>query len=221
MNWKMANIGKTCSVAMLCMTMAAGCVGDDTLVAGQNVGVLSTFSTCPIVAIPSYTGDVTLFNPIDSRDASAIDVVAQMTNMRSTCNEGADKLYTEVNFEIAAQRRNANGARNVTVPYFSTVVRGGTAVLSKRIGSVTLQFADGAYRASAPAKAGAYVAMSEAALPEDIQQKITEVRRDGDASAAVDPLSLPEVQAAIKRASFEVLVGFQLTEAQLRYNATR
>jgi hypothetical protein len=31
----------------------------------------------------------------------------------------------------------------------------------------------------------------------------------------------PEVRAAIQRASFELLLGFQLTEDQLRYNVTR
>ena len=33
--------------------------------------------------------------------------------------------------------------------------------------------------------------------------------------------SEPEVRAALARASFELLVGFQLTEDQLAYNATR
>ena len=31
----------------------------------------------------------------------------------------------------------------------------------------------------------------------------------------------PEVRAALARASFELLVGFHLTDAQLGYNATR
>ena len=44
---------------------------------------------------------------------------------------------------------------------------------------------------------------------------------DRDADAAVDPLSRPEVKAAVARATFEVLVGFQLTQDQLTYNATR
>jgi len=43
----------------------------------------------------------------------------------------------------------------------------------------------------------------------------------GEADAAVDPLADPEVREAVNRASFELLVGFQLDEAQLAYNATR
>jgi hypothetical protein len=34
-------------------------------------------------------------------------------------------------------------------------------------------------------------------------------------------LSRPEVRAAIARTSFELMVGFNLTMDQLRYNATR
>ena len=46
-------------------------------------------------------------------------------------------------------------------------------------------------------------------------------RKAGDMDAAVDPLSVPEVSAAVQRASFEMLIGFQMTDAQLQYNATR
>ena len=46
-------------------------------------------------------------------------------------------------------------------------------------------------------------------------------REPGDPDAALDPLADPAVRAAVQRATFELLVGFQLTEAQLRYNATR
>ena len=42
-----------------------------------------------------------------------------------------------------------------------------------------------------------------------------------DPDAAIDPLSIPEVRTALQRTSFELLVGFQLTQEQLRYNATR
>ncbi len=39
--------------------------------------------------------------------------------------------------------------------------------------------------------------------------------------AAIDPRSNPEIRTAVLRASFESLVGFQLTDEQLRYNVTR
>jgi len=42
-----------------------------------------------------------------------------------------------------------------------------------------------------------------------------------NADAAIDPFAQPDVKAALQRTSFELLVGFNLTQDQLRYNATR
>src|SRR3546814_19351263 len=69
-------------------------------------------------------------------EASAIDVVANITNLRSTCDDSGPQLYTNATFDVLARRSDANGARDVTLPYFATVVRGGTAVVSKRVGQV-------------------------------------------------------------------------------------
>ena len=124
-------------------------------------------------------------------------------------------------FKVLARRTDTRGARTVTVPYFVTVLRGGTAVVSKRVGEVTLTFADGAERASAAGAGSAYIDKAEATIPADIRERITRKRKAGDADAAVDPLSQPDVKAAVARATFEVLVGFQLTQDQLTYNATR
>lgn len=178
-------------------------------------------SACPLVAIPAYTGDITLFDPAGSTDARAIDVVASITNLRSTCNDGGEQLFTTATFEVRAQRRDAGPAREVVLPYFSTVVRGATAVVAKRVGQVRLVFAEGQTRASATATASSYVDKSVATLPPEIQQIISKPRKSGDADAALDPLSRPDVKAAIQRTSFELLVGFNLTQDQLRYNATR
>ncbi|MCX7865163.1 MAG: hypothetical protein N2423_09055, partial [Novosphingobium sp.] len=93
--------------------------------------------------------------------------------------------------------------------------------VTKRIGRVTLNFANGQERAQARGEGIAYVDRAAATLPEDIRRRLTRKRRAGDADAAVDPLADPEVKAAIARATFELLVGFQLDESQLAYNATR
>lgn len=183
-------------------------------------GVTAIRSACPTAAVPAYTGDVTLFDPVQSRDASAIDVVANITDLRSTCTDGP-QLYTEATFDVRARRSNATAARQVTLPYFSVVVRGGAAVIAKRVGQVTLNFAPGEYRASAIAKAGSYVDKNVATLPADIQKRITGKRKAGDEDAAIDPLAQPDVKAALARTSFELLVGFNLTQDQLKYNATR
>jgi hypothetical protein len=203
------------------VAMLAACSKQGDLVVDQGVGVTSVLTLCPAVGIPDYTGDVTTFrNPADTTAAS-LDVTAAMTDLRATCNDTADKVYSEASFTVNARRSDTRGSRTVSLPYFVTVVRGGSTVVSKRVGTVTLAFADGAERASATARAGSFVNRADAALPDDIRQKITKRRRAGDEEAALDPLADPEVKAAIARTRFEMLVGFQLTEDQLKYNVTR
>jgi len=199
----------------------AGCSREGDLDIGAGVGVNVTRSGCPAVAVPDGTGDITLFNPADSQDASAIDVVASITNIRPTCSESGEKIFSQASFDVQARRSDTQGSRTVTLPYFTTVVQGGSAVVAKRVGQVTLQFADGQQRASASAQAGSYIDKASASLPAEIVQKITKKRKPGDPDAALDPMADPEVRAAVVRSSFEMLIGFQLTEDQLRYNVTR
>jgi hypothetical protein len=205
----------------LLATSLTACGGGNELDVSSGVGVNIVRTGCPAVAVPDGTGDVTLFNPQSSQDSNAIDVVATLTKLRPVCNSTGDKIYTETPFEVQASRPDSRGARSVTLPYFSTVVQGGSAVVSKRVGQITVQFADGQAKASASGKAASYIDASAARLPDDIVQKITKKRKPGDDDAALDPLADPEVKAAVVRASFELLIGFQLTEDQLRYNVTR
>lgn len=199
----------------------AGCRSEGELVLDQGVGITAVRTACPAVGVPDYTGDITTFRSANSRLASDIDVTAAITNVRSTCNESGDRVYSEASFDVVARRTDTSAARQVTLPYFSTVLRGGSAIVTKRVGSVTLNFPAGAERAQASAKAGAFVDRSEATLPDDIRRQITRRRKPGDPDAALDPLADPAVRAAVQRATFELLIGFQLTEQQLAYNATR
>ncbi len=207
--------------ALSAVAALSACSQKGELVIDQGVGIASVLTLCPAVGIPDYTGDVTTFrNPADTTVAS-LDVSAAMTNLRAECNDSGEQIYTAASFTVNARRTDTRGARTVELPYFVTVLRGGSAVVTKRIGTVSLAFADGQERATATAKAGSYVNRADAALPEDIREKITKRRRAGDAEAALDPLADPEVKAAIARTRFEMLVGFQLTEDQLKYNVTR
>jgi hypothetical protein len=208
-------------LAALALTACTRSKGE--LVVDDSVGVTALRSPCPTVAIPEMTGDVTLFSDPARRDAAAIDVTASITNLRSTCNDaaGLDKLYTEATFDVLARRSDTRGARHVDLPYFSVVMRGGNIVIAKRVGSIAIDFADGQDRAQAHATAGSYVERAEATLPEDIRRILTKKRRAGDADAATDPLAMPQVKAALAKASFEQLIGFQLSTDQLAYNATR
>lgn len=205
----------------LAALVLAGCAGDGELDLSSGVGFTATWTGCPTVAVAEGTGDITLFNAGGGQTADSVDVVATITKIRPSCNTAGEKIYSVADFEVQARRASAGGARTLTLPYFSTVVQGGTAVVAKRIGQVTINFADGAQRASASAKAASYIDPAAAALPPEIVQKLTRKRKGGDADAALDPMADPEVRAAIQRASFELLVGFQLSEDQLRYNVTR
>jgi hypothetical protein len=60
-----------------------------------------------------------------------------------------------------------------------------------------------------------------ATLPADVRQILTRPRKAGEAEAATDPLADPGVRAAVAKATFEQLIGFQMSQDQLKYNATR
>ncbi|MDB5715541.1 MAG: hypothetical protein JWO15_2938 [Sphingomonadales bacterium] len=205
------------ALAVLALLGACAHTGD----IDETGGVTASRSACPAVAVPSNTGDVTLFDPATSRLASAIDVVANITNLRDTCGDAGTDVTASATFEVQARRQNPAGARDVVLPYFVTIVRGGDIVVAKRISRVTLHFNDGQLRTTATATGGAAIDRASATLPQDIQDKLQRKRKAKDADASIDPLSQPDVRAAVARVSFEVLVGFQLTAEQLQYNATR
>ena len=213
--------------ALFAATLAAavalgGCRhGQGDIVVDEGVGVTALRSVCPAVGVPNFTGDMTLFNPPAARTADALDIEASITNVRSQCTDSTDPVAVTASFDVIAQRRDTHGARTLQLPYFTTVLRGGTAVISKRLGTVTVSFADGQARAQGHGTAAAYVTKAAATLPDDVRQRITERRKAGDQEAAIDPLSRPEIRTAVARATFELLIGFQLNDEQLAYNATR
>jgi len=212
---------RTAAIALIATAALAGCAKKGDIVVDQGVGITALRTICPAVGIPDYTGDITTFQPASARTADALDIAASMTNVRMQCDDTGDKVYATATFDVLATRRDTSGARTIQLPYFITVLRGGTSVVAKRVGTVTVSFADGQARAQAQGVGGAYIDRAEATLPDDIRRRITQRRRAGDESAAIDPLAEPDVRAALARANFELLVGFQLTEEQLAYNATR
>jgi hypothetical protein len=207
--------------ALALAAAVAGCRSSGDIVIDEGVGIQAFRTACPAVGVPDFTGDITMFRVAGNTASDNIDVVAAMTNVRSQCNDSGEKVYTSVTFDVLGKRTDVRGARTVTVPFFVTVLRGGRAVVTKRIGQVTLNFADGQERAQASGQGGAFIDKAEASLPPEIRERITRRRRAGEEDAATDPLAQPDVKAAIARATFEVLVGFQLSQDQLTYNATR
>ena len=133
----------------------AGCKTKGDIVVDEGVGVTAVRGACPSVGVPDYTGDITLFRTPGVTDTGSLDVTAALTNVRSTCNDGGEQVYSSVGFDVLARRTDVHGARSVQLPYFVTVLRGGNAVISKRVGTVTINFADGPERAQAHAQGGA------------------------------------------------------------------
>lgn len=209
--------------ALFCLPVlalaASGCAKDGDI--DPTGGISVTRSACPAVGVPAHTGDITLFSPANARTADAIDVVAYLTNVRTSCNDAGAQVQATANFQVNATRRNGAGEREVILPYFATVVQGGRVVSSKSVSRIAVRFADGETRATTTGSATASIDRAAATLPEDVRERITRKRKAGDEDAAIDPMTDPAVREAVQRASFELLVGFQLSAEQLQYNATR
>ena len=184
-------------------------------------GITAVRSACPIVGVAAGTGDITLFKTPGATDQGSIDLIANLTHVRGTCSDAGSDIVTTVSFEVEARRTDTAAARDVVLPYYIAIVRGGTNVVAKRVGRVNMHFDAGQARGQVAGEASTTIARAAATLPEDVRDKLTRRRKAGDEDAAVDPLTNPEVRQAVASASFEALVGFQLTDAQLRYNATR
>ena len=217
-------IPKRLSLALALLPLVVGgCKSKNEITAvGGTYGQEISRSGCPAVAIPAATGDVTLFDPPSSRDSRAIDVVAAITHLQGTCDETApDTIHSTASFQVEARRGTAAGARDVVLPYFAVVMRAGDKIVSKSQSQVLIHFDDGKLTATTNGQATAGIARVEATLPANVIAQLSRKRKAEDADASVDPLSDPGVRAAITKASFELLVGFQLTREQLAYNATR
>ena len=203
---------------LLCLALVSACSKKGSI---EDGGIYITRSTCPQVGIPAATGDITSFDPQGSTDSSAIDVVATITNLRSTCDESGAQIISTASFDVVATRRDASQPRQVVLPFYNVVMQGGNRIVAKKIGAVALNFAAGSLRAQTSSRVVALVDRASTSLPEDVRRELTRKRKTGDADAAVDPLSDPKIRDAVARATFEHLVGFQLSQDQLRYNATR
>lgn len=204
--------------ALLVLTLLAGCGRGGEI---EDGGVYTVRSACPQVAIPAETGDITLFDPAGAITASAIDVEATITNVRASCQDSASNVLSTATFDVVATRRDAGAARQVVLPYFDVVLQAGNRVVAKHVGAVALNFPAGALRAQTSGQASARIDRSAATLPESVRQTLNKRRKAGEEEAAIDPLSDPAVRDAVANASFQHLIGFELTQEQLRYNATR
>lgn len=210
-SWESLNLSKAFLITGLLVSALA-------LSACNRNPLLVKRSPCPAVAVPTYAGSITRFDPAQSRNADAIDFTAQISDVSANCSEGGEFLTSDLSFTVTAQRRKAGPAREVYLPLFVSLAQGGNVLVSKQLTGVTLSFPEGSLRAEARGGARAEVHRSAVTLPPEVQQRITRERKPDEPDALVDPLSDPQVRAAVRAASFEVLVGFQLDDASLAYN---
>lgn len=202
-------------LALLAACRTSGDILDD------DKGVYSVRDACPVAGIPTGTGDLTLFGPAGSGDSRAIDLTATITNLRSTCQNDGANYVSSASFAVIALRTDITRARQVILPYFDVVLQGGQTVVAKQIGQIVLDFPAGVGRAQTRVQASARVSRAAATLPDEVRRELTRERKPGEAEAAIDPFSDPAIRTAVAQATFEHLIGFQMTEDQLRYNATR
>jgi hypothetical protein len=207
--------------AILAVTLLSACRHTGEITSDNGGGVYAVRSACPIAGIPAATGDITLFNPPGSVAASAIDVSAAINDVRTTCSETGNDVISTATVTIVALRRDVGPARQVVVPYFNIALQGGVNIAAKQVGQAVLNFPAGNAHALTQFQATVRINRGVATLPENVRQTLTRPRKAGEAEAAVDPLTDPAVRSAVANATFEHLIGFQLTQDQLRYNATR
>ena len=207
--------------ALLALTLLSACRHAGDVTADNGGGIYAVRSACPIAGVPAGTGDITLFNPAGSTDSRAIDVTAAITDVRAVCQDAGNDVVSTVTFTVVALRRDAGPARQVVFPISTSRCaaargRGQAGRLARRSSST---------RATSTPGPGSRRRSASIAAPPPCRrtsaQILTRPRKAGDAEAAIDPLSDPAIRKAVADATFEHLIGFQLTTDQLKYNATR
>src|SRR3954449_5986764 len=193
------------------MTLLSACRHPGDITSENGGGIYAVRSTCPILGVPAETGDITLFNPPNSTDSRAIDVTATITDVRSTCQDAGNDVVSTATFTVVALRRDAGPARQVLLPYFDVAMQGGAKVVAKRVGQAAVNFAAGDIHGWTRVQTAVRVNRGAATLPANVRAAITRERNPGDPQAALDPLADPAIRSAVANATFEHLVGFQLT----------
>ena len=207
--------------ALVALASLSACRHTGDLTSDNGGGVYAVRSACPIAGVPAGTGDITLFDPAGSTDSRAIDVTAAITDVRAVCSETGTDVVSTITFTVVGLRRDQGPARQVLLPYFNVVLRGGATIAAKQVGQALLNFAPGDIHGWTRVQATVRVNRAAATLPENVRQILTRPRKAGQADAAIDPLAEPAVRSAVANATFEQLVGFELTQDQIKYNATR
>ena len=178
------------------------------LTACQGNPLEVTRSFCPAVAVVKHANALTRFSgPVAT--AENVAYTAQFASVSSDCVTRGPTLTTRVQAVITAQRTSTDGPDTLTLPYFITVVRGGDQVVAKDIRMAQLSFPPGSLTGTASVTAEADV--DEATARQEAAPLQT---RDARGNRII-------VERTTAPTGFEVLLGFQLAEADAAYNVRR
>lgn len=158
-----------------------------------------TRTSCPAVAVVKHTGTLTRFNPGAEANADQIQLNASIGGLSRQCTERGGTVTTTLSYQITVTRPAKGPALSVAVPVFQVVMRDGSTLLAKDVSTVMLVFPEGVDRIQVSQSLQA----STPPLPPP-------PKPDPDNPDAPPP-----------RGTYEVLVGFQLTEAEAAYNAAK
>lgn len=184
---------------------ALGLVG---LAACQGNPLQITRSYCPAVSILRYAETATLLKPdAAAGTADSLDVTAQFSQATGECKPDKGKLTVPTSVRVTAVRRDAAAERTVELPLFVAVTRNNEAVLSKQVIPVQLRFAAGSRQAQASAS---YTAVVDEAAARKAAAPLQATARDNDGRRIVE--------ARVTAAPYEVVWGFQLSNADVAYN---
>lgn len=189
------------------------------LLAGCSSNPLQVTRTlCPATAVPQHAGTLTFFSPASSRTVDSVVATANIFNLQNQCNEGGEKVTSNLRFTIGAQRPSAAAEQTITVPYFVAVVKEGETIVSKQVYEAALTFPAGAARTEAVQTVQAIVDRAEALAAAGPAPGSDRKKRKRGEMAEPEDLFF---DAKPKASGFEILVGFQLTDAQVYYNITQ
>jgi hypothetical protein len=185
---------KTLSIILLACGLA-GCSS------GNPLEVRRT--SCPAIAVPKHTGMLTRFAGAGRYDAQDVQLTATISQLSDNCQEDGAGVSTAVAFNIVAMRPAKGPADAVQLPYFITVVKDGETLIAKQVYGASLDFADGA--ASTALRQVVTVATPKVPLPPKPKK-----------NNEIDEFAPPP-----KPAIYEILVGFQLSDAEAVYNISK
>ncbi len=160
-------------------------------------------TSCPALAVPKHTGTLTRFAGPGRFDVQDVQITASINQLSDVCVEDANAVHTSVSFNILATRPAKGPSAAVELPYFVTIVKDGETLIAKQIYSTSLTFAQDAISTSQRQ----VISTTTPTVPLPPKPK---------KSNEIDEFSPPP-----KPAVYEILIGFQLSDAEAVYNITK